>query len=883
MDRSVAALKVLEESKISKAPPPRRRAIIPKAKPAAVSSVADKSSRPRLAAILEMHREKFGGREDTSEGSDVEMESSSEDEEADSDDEDSDSSDDEELKADLEPMQAIIGSSLKTATAGAPPPPTRAARDPFPVPPPGSVLSGTIILENHMKEEHKPLVVCTETFSVAVTVAGEANGAPIFRAFELLWAFRLRHENAMDVDNWRGLSPMLSYTIDSSTKSRPTEHELFRIDSYDWSDLTSLSPPLPNDGKDVKIIGIMVAVDSVEIRLRLTGVPFVSLVISFGPENVGAVLCWGNNCHLRTYRALVAQEPTDKDVRDLIARNGTSLTTLRSLKIFLGVSDATSSPSKSPVKRRISSSSGDDSDAAGRSRRSKSTPQRRSAGGKAKSGGSSLISAISSPQLLLGLLLLALAAPVSAQSLRLRDLAKSLPSDFTALQLFIVVGLVIANLQLARLSQAQLVATSHQSRGRARFTSWIRAVSKLIFLSNPSAELSKESVYSAVELVAEAVEAELEQGDLDAIERSGRPRAPHTLLVTNYTSCPQCDRGYIQKLSSSHDVVLLDVDGPREASVLKAICTHCRTRFTPDRYRVRMPHSNRAVQVLDGTAKFVRLGAKYWATRRLANSLLLQHYHHMSFAAVSTAYHEGLDEDNLSRADRQHFFKLFVLEIVLRHSESTASPFLIDPLWSFTELIQSADLELFGRWCTEHQEEFFGPECYEAACGVIGCEETMALDDFLARNGNPKDFHAVQNWNRDARNAAPRARPDENAPWRQKHSEHSSRVVQSTWHPQRYNNLSMLVRPCGVPVSATRMLMSESEDETIKFLKETFELIDPGKAPRDNRPSFLVYDRGCKALARLIETDEWEEWEETTRLLVDRLHYLGHLASPSKS
>lgn len=191
-----------------------------------MSSVADKSSRPRLAAILEMHRKKFSGREDTAEGSDVEMESSSEDEVADSDDEDSDSSDDEELKADLEPMQAstshvshhtfqlwvnrdlkligsaaVIGSSLKTATAGAPPPPTRAARDPFPVPAAGSVLSGTITLENHMKEEHKPLVISTETFSVAVTVAGEANGEPAFRAFELLWAFRLRHEEAMDVDS----------------------------------------------------------------------------------------------------------------------------------------------------------------------------------------------------------------------------------------------------------------------------------------------------------------------------------------------------------------------------------------------------------------------------------------------------------------------------------------------------------------------------------------------------------------------------------------------------------------------------------------------------------------------------------------------------------
>lgn len=151
-------------------------------------------------------------------------------------------------------------------------------------------------------------------------------------------------------------------------------------------------------------------------------------------------------------------------------------------------------------------------------------------------------------------------------------------------------------------------------------------------------------------------------------------------------------------------------------------------------------------------------------------------------------------------------------------------------------------------------------------------------------------------WNRDARNVAPGSRAS--APWREKHREDRAKTLRSSWHAQRYNNLEIIVRPCGVPVSATRMLTSESDDEVrplaasllnlwphpstnpqlIKFLEETFAAIDPLKSPLDNRPSFIVYDRACKTIARLIETGSWsaDHWDERTRLLVDQLHYLGH-------
>ena len=135
--------------------------------------------------------------------------------------------------------------------------------------------------------------------------------------------------------------------------------------------------------------------------------------------------------------------------------------------------------------------------------------------------------------------MLALAGPAKGASVRLADLAEALPANFTAIQLYIAVGLVIANLQLARLSSAQLVrqAESKTGRGRARWTAFTRAVSRLLLDAN--AGIEPNIMHLSSELIAEAIESELEDEDLAAIRRTSRPRPPHTLLITTHTSCPQ--------------------------------------------------------------------------------------------------------------------------------------------------------------------------------------------------------------------------------------------------------------------------------------------------------------------------------------------------------
>ena len=119
-----------------------------------------------------------------------------------------------------------------------------------------------------------------------------------------------------------------------------------------------------------------------------------------------------------------------------------------------------------------------------------------------------------------------------------------------------------------------------------------------------------------------------------------------------------------------------------------------RTVFWPDRYRVRL--DDEAVYVYDAQTKYIRLGAKYWASRRLANNFLLQHYHHQSFSAVNEIYHESYDPTRLSKASSTHSFVLFVFHLILLHSESTGTPFLSSPTSTLVDVIKSADFTLFA-------------------------------------------------------------------------------------------------------------------------------------------------------------------------------------------
>ena len=94
---------------------------------------------------------------------------------------------------------AVIGTSLKTATAGTAPPPTRSTHDdPFSVPPPNTYLSCEIILET-LFQSH-PLRRSMTTFLVAVHLVGKERGAPVVAANDVFSAFHTAFPDALDIN-----------------------------------------------------------------------------------------------------------------------------------------------------------------------------------------------------------------------------------------------------------------------------------------------------------------------------------------------------------------------------------------------------------------------------------------------------------------------------------------------------------------------------------------------------------------------------------------------------------------------------------------------------------------------------------------------------------
>jgi len=58
----------------------------------------------------------------------------------------------------------------------------------------------------------------------------------------------------------------------------------------------------------------------------------------------------------------------------------------------------------------------------------------------------------------------------------------------------------------------------------------------------------------------------------------------------------------------------------------------------------------------------------------------------------------------------------------------------------------------------------------------------------------------------------------------------------------------------------------------LKFLADTY----PNK---ETRPDYVCIDKGCAVLKTSLANGSWEEWKDTTRLIVDAYHYTNHRVS----
>jgi hypothetical protein len=89
--------------------------------------------------------------------------------------------------------------------------------------------------------------------------------------------------------------------------------------------------------------------------------------------------------------------------------------------------------------------------------------------------------------------------------------------------------------------------------------------------------------------------------------------------------------------------------------------------------------------------------------------------------------------------------------------------------------------------------------------------------------------------------------------------------------PARFYCVETLCAPCGVVVAWTKFAKSESPTKILKFLKDTY----PDK---NTRPDYVCIDKACTVLKTSLSNGSWEEWKETTRIIVDAFHYCNHRA-----
>ena len=119
--------------------------------------------------------------------------------------------------------------------------------------------------------------------------------------------------------------------------------------------------------------------------------------------------------------------------------------------------------------------------------------------------------------------------------------------------------------------------------------------------------------------------------------------------------------------------------------------------------------------------------------------------------------------------------------------------------------------------------------------------------------------------------------PNENLPWNpvieqevQPHDEDAPEVQRKNYFsPAQYYCVETICAPCGVVVAWTKFEKSESPTKILKFLKDTY-------SQKDARPDYICIDKACLVLQTSLANRSWEEWKDTSHLIVDAYHYTNH-------
>jgi hypothetical protein len=93
--------------------------------------------------------------------------------------------------------------------------------------------------------------------------------------------------------------------------------------------------------------------------------------------------------------------------------------------------------------------------------------------------------------------------------------------------------------------------------------------------------------------------------------------------------------------------------------------------------------------------------------------------------------------------------------------------------------------------------------------------------------------------------------------------------VKHYFGPGRFYCVETICAPCGVVIAWTKFDRSESESHIVKFLSDVY-------PTEDSRPDYVCIDKACLVLRHIVAQGKLEEWQKTTRFIVDTYHYINH-------
>jgi hypothetical protein len=182
-----------------------------------------------------------------------------------------------------------------------------------------------------------------------------------------------------------------------------------------------------------------------------------------------------------------------------------------------------------------------------------------------------------------------------------------------------------------------------------------------------------------------------------------------------------------------------------------------------------------------------------------------------------------------------------------------------------------------GSFCAIHEGS------YGSRCRVVGCNNDKLHPTQACQ-------HHKSEWDKHIHNRSPGAlagvrrmlrRPGESVDWLPNLQQNSlphdgpvppDRENKHYFSPNRFYCVETVCAPCGTIKAWAKFSKSESPTKIMKFLNQIY-------PTKESRPSYICIDKACTVLKFIVNNDEYKDWLETTRFVVDSYHYTNHKAT----